>query len=198
MADQGMGFIFTLSISNESLMWRSGAYIHVLGLGGASGAARASKFSAMKVQPMSGERPRRSLKTEATDPPRSTARRAGLHHHGLRCLALGRQHRRAAFLESPAIRAEDFYAGVDFLSNHPLVDPDRIGVLGICGGGGYSVNAAQMDHRIQAIAAVSMFDLGRVRREGLDGEITSALRRWCDAQSIGVVGSLHGVPNAPR
>jgi fermentation-respiration switch protein FrsA (DUF1100 family) len=101
-------------------------------------------------------------------------------------------------MESPAIRAEDFYAGLGFLSNHPLVDPDRIGVLGICGSGGYSVNAAQMDHRIKAIATVSMFDLGRVRREGLDGEITSALRRRCDAESIGVVGSLHGVPDAPR
>jgi hypothetical protein len=52
--------------------------------------------------------------------------------------------------------------------------------------------------RIKAIATVSMFDLGRVRREGLDGEITSALRRRCDAQSISVVGSLHGVPDAPR
>ncbi|MER5802114.1 alpha/beta hydrolase [Streptomyces mirabilis] len=80
------------------------------------------------------------------------------------------------FMESPAIRVEDFHAGVDFLSNHPLVDPERIGVLGICGGGGYSVNAAQMDHRIRAIATVSMFDLGRVRREGLDGEITQEAR----------------------
>jgi uncharacterized protein len=80
------------------------------------------------------------------------------------------------FMENPAIRVEDFSAGVDFLSNHPLVDPDRIGVLGICGGGGYCVNAAQLDHRIKAIATVSMFDLGRARREGLDGEITHEAR----------------------
>jgi len=71
----------------------------------------------------------------------------------------------------PAIRVEDFYAGIDFLSNHLLVDPDRIGVLEICGRGGYSINALQMDHRINAISTVSMFGLGRVRREGLDGEI---------------------------
>jgi uncharacterized protein len=101
------------------------------------------------------------------------------------------------FMESPAIRVEDFYAGVDFLSNHPLVDPGRIGVLGICGGGGYSVNAAQMDHRIKAIATVSMFDLGRVRREGLDGEITQEARmKTLDA--VGRERTKEATGEAPR
>ncbi len=75
------------------------------------------------------------------------------------------------FQEDPATRVEDFSAGIDFLSNHPPVDPERVGVLGICGGGGYAVRAAQLDHRIKAIATVSMYDLGHVRRQGLDDDI---------------------------
>jgi fermentation-respiration switch protein FrsA (DUF1100 family) len=75
------------------------------------------------------------------------------------------------FMEDPATRVEDFSAGIDFLSNHPLVDPERIGVLGICGGGGYAVRAAQADHRMKAIATVSMYDLGHVRRTGLDDDV---------------------------
>jgi len=70
-------------------------------------------------------------------------------------------------IEVPSTRVEDFSAAIDFLSNHPLVDPKRIGVLGICGGGGYSVSAAQIDHRIRAVATVSMYDMGRARRQGL-------------------------------
>ena len=66
-------------------------------------------------------------------------------------------------IEVPSTRVEDFIAAVAFLSNHPLVDENRIGVLGICGGGGYSVSAAQIDHRIRAIATVSMYDMGRAR-----------------------------------
>jgi len=54
-------------------------------------------------------------------------------------------------IESPEIRVEDFSAAVDFLTNHPAVDADKIGVIGICGGGCYSVSAAQVDHRIKAL-----------------------------------------------
>ena len=75
-------------------------------------------------------------------------------------------------IEVPEIRVEDFSAAVDFLSNHPLVDANRIGVLGICGGGGYAVSAAQIDHRIKAIATVSMYDLGRARRQSLGDTVT--------------------------
>jgi fermentation-respiration switch protein FrsA (DUF1100 family) len=75
-------------------------------------------------------------------------------------------------IEVPEIRVEDFSAAVDFLSNHDLVDPNRIGVLGICGGGGYSVSATQIDHRIKALATVSMYDMGRARRQGLGDTIT--------------------------
>lgn len=76
------------------------------------------------------------------------------------------------YIESPEARVEDFSAAVDFLSNHKNVNADAIGVIGICGGGGYSVSAAQIDHRIKAIATISMYDMGRARRQGLGDAIT--------------------------
>lgn len=75
-------------------------------------------------------------------------------------------------IEVPATRVSDFSAAVDFLSNHRLVDEHRIGVLGICGGGGYAISATQIDHRIRAIATVSMYDMGRARRQGLGDTIS--------------------------
>lgn len=76
------------------------------------------------------------------------------------------------YIESPETRVEDFSAAVDFLSNHQNVDAETIGVIGICGGGGYSVSAAQIDHRIKALATISMYDMGRARRQGLGDGIT--------------------------
>jgi len=76
------------------------------------------------------------------------------------------------YIESPEARVEDFSAAVDFLSNHKNVNPQAMGVLGICGGGGYSVSAAQIDHRIKAVATISMYDMGRARRQGLGDMIT--------------------------
>lgn len=75
-------------------------------------------------------------------------------------------------IEVPEIKVEDFSAAIDFLSNHVLVDKNRIGVLGICGSGGYSVAAAAIDHRIKALATVSMYDMGRARRQGINDVIT--------------------------
>lgn len=79
-------------------------------------------------------------------------------------------------IDVPEIRVEDFSAAVDFLSNHALVDKNRIGVLGVCASGSYSISAAQIDPRIKALATVSMFDIGRARREGLGGTISYAQR----------------------
>ncbi|MFE2210817.1 alpha/beta hydrolase [Streptomyces canus] len=62
---------------------------------------------------------------------------------------------------------EDIRCAVDFLSNHPQVDPDRIGALGVCAGGGYTVSAAQTEARIKAVGTVSAFDVGSARREGV-------------------------------
>ena len=66
----------------------------------------------------------------------------------------------------PSNRIEDVSGMVDYLSMLPKVDKSRIGSLGICGGGGYTLAAAQTDKRIKAVATLSMFNSGRVRRNG--------------------------------
>ncbi len=70
------------------------------------------------------------------------------------------------FMASPDINTEDFMAAVDFLSLNELVDPDRIGILGICGWGGMALNTAALDIRIKATAASTMYDMTRVNAKG--------------------------------
>lgn len=70
-------------------------------------------------------------------------------------------------IASPEAFVEDFSAAVDFLGTRPFVDRDRIGVIGVCGSGGFAVSAAQIDPRLKAVATVSMYDMGRSMREGL-------------------------------
>ena len=67
---------------------------------------------------------------------------------------------------SPDINTEDFSAAVDFLSNQPDVNPDKIGIIGICGFGGFGLNAAAMDTRIKATVASTMYDMTRVSANG--------------------------------
>ncbi|MBR1696866.1 MAG: alpha/beta hydrolase, partial [Anaerovibrio sp.] len=72
----------------------------------------------------------------------------------------------------PSNRIEDISGMLDYLSTLKNVDTSRIGSLGICGGGGYTLAAAQIDKRIKAVATLSMFNSGRVRRNGfLDADI---------------------------
>jgi fermentation-respiration switch protein FrsA (DUF1100 family) len=80
------------------------------------------------------------------------------------------QPRRVA---SPDINTEDFCAAVDYLSCRDDVDPGRIGVIGICGFGGMAINAAALDPRIRATAAMTMYDMSRVTREGYFGAADS-------------------------
>lgn len=70
-------------------------------------------------------------------------------------------------MELPSARVADISASIDFLSTLPQVDDNRIGSLGICGGGGYVLNAAQTELRIKAVATISFADIGSLRREGL-------------------------------
>jgi uncharacterized protein len=69
--------------------------------------------------------------------------------------------------DKPQFRTEDVHGMADFISGYPGADAGRVGALGICGGGGYTLKAAQSDKRFKAVATVSMFNSGRVRREGL-------------------------------
>src|SRR6266480_3969772 len=80
-------------------------------------------------------------------------------------------------IASPEALVEDFSAAVDFLGTRPFVDRKRIGVIGICGSGGFALAAAQIDSRITAIATVSMYDMGRERRSGMGDNLTEADRR---------------------
>src|SRR5882757_1397993 len=70
-------------------------------------------------------------------------------------------------ISSPEIYVEDFSAAVDFIGTRSFVQKEHIGVLGICGSGGSALSAAQIDPRMRAVATVSMYDMGRARRQGL-------------------------------
>ncbi len=83
-------------------------------------------------------------------------------------------------MASPDINTEDFCAAVDFLSTCELVDPERIGIIGICGFGGMAINAAALDPRIKATVTSTMYDMSRVAREGYFGSTDSEETR--DAQ----------------
>lgn len=70
------------------------------------------------------------------------------------------------YMNSPDINTEDFQAAVDFLSNQSKVDPEKIGIIGICGWGGWALNAAGIDTRIKASAVMTMYDMSRVTNKG--------------------------------
>lgn len=70
------------------------------------------------------------------------------------------------YVASPDINTEDFSAAVDYLSSRPDVDPQRIGIIGICGWGGMALNAAAVDTRIKATVASTMYDMTRVTANG--------------------------------
>jgi hypothetical protein len=71
------------------------------------------------------------------------------------------------FIASHEAFVEDFSAAVDYLGTDARVDRERIGVIGVCGSGGFSLAAAQIDPRIKAVATVSMYDIGQASRQGL-------------------------------
>ena len=70
------------------------------------------------------------------------------------------------YMASPDINTEDFMAAVDFLSLQDNVDPEKIGIIGICGWGGMAINAAALDTRIKATVASTMYDMSRVNANG--------------------------------
>lgn len=80
-------------------------------------------------------------------------------------------------LVAPELYTEAFSAAVDYLGTTDFIDRDRIGVLGICGSGGFSISAAKIDPRLKAVATISMYDMGAVTRNGLKHSVTLERRK---------------------
>ena len=88
------------------------------------------------------------------------------------------------YMASPDINTEDFMAAVDFLSNFEKADPDRIGILGICGWGGMALNTAALDTRIKATVASTMYDMARVNAKGYFDSADSEKDRYETKKAI--------------
>ena len=85
---------------------------------------------------------------------------------------------RPRYMASPDINTEDFQAAVDFLSVQDNVDPERVGIIGICGWGGMALNAAALDTRVKATAAMTMYDMTRVNAKGYFDAADSEEQRY--------------------
>lgn len=94
--------------------------------------------------------------------------------------------------DNPAYRTEDIHGMADFITQYAGVDADHLGVLGICGGGGYTLKAAQSDKRFKAVATLSMFNSGEVRRNGFQNSqlktIQERLKQASDARAQEAAG----------
>lgn len=82
------------------------------------------------------------------------------------------------YMASPDINTEDFQAAVDYLSLRDDADPERIGIIGICGWGGLAINAAALDTRVKATAAMTMYDMARVSAKGYFDSADSEEQRY--------------------
>jgi fermentation-respiration switch protein FrsA (DUF1100 family) len=95
-------------------------------------------------------------------------------------------------VDKPAYRIEDIHGMADYITRYPGVDATRLGLLGICGGGGYSLSAAKTDKRFKSIATLSIFNSGRVRRNGFaDSQlhtIQQRLKQVSDARAQEMAG----------
>jgi len=94
--------------------------------------------------------------------------------------------------DNPASRTEDVHGMADYITQYAGVDAKRLGVLGICGGGGYTLKAAQSDKRFKAVATLSMFNSGEVRRNGFQNSqlntIQERLQQASDARAQEAAG----------
>ncbi|MCC9064909.1 alpha/beta hydrolase [Flavobacterium piscisymbiosum] len=94
--------------------------------------------------------------------------------------------------DKPASRIEDIHGMADFITQYAGVDANRLGVLGICGGGGYTLKAVQSDKRFKAVATLSMFNSGEVRRNGFQNSqlatIQERLKKASEARAQEAAG----------
>lgn len=94
--------------------------------------------------------------------------------------------------DKPQYRTEDIYGAADFMTQYAGVDASRLGVLGICGGGGYTLKAVQSDKRFKAVATLSMFNSGQVRRNGFQNAqlntLQERIKQASDARAQQAVG----------
>lgn len=103
-------------------------------------------------------------------------------------------------VSSPDLFSENISAGVDYLGLLPFVDRERIGAIGICGSGGFSLSAAQVDTRIKAVVTASMYDMSAASRLKLDRETLQkrkeqlSAQRWADAEK----GCPEWIPTFPE
>lgn len=105
---------------------------------------------------------------------------------------------------SPEIYTEDLSAAIDFLGTLSYVDRNRVGILGICGFGGFALNATAVDKRVKAVAVASMYDMSRVTSKGYFDSMTPEQRtqmleqlsqqRWVDAENGAPEYSRGGLP----
>lgn len=97
-------------------------------------------------------------------------------------------------IDKPAFRIEDIHGMADFITQYPGVDRERLGLLGICGGGGYALAAMQTDKRFESVATVSLFNSGRVRRNGyMDSQLDSIQQRLQQASDARAQEAAGGV-----
>lgn len=105
---------------------------------------------------------------------------------------------------SPDINTEDFSAAVDFLGFQKNINREKIGIIGICGFGGFALNASAADKRIKAVATTSMYDMTRVMSKGYNDIVTAeqraknleqlGLQRWKDAENGTYAQSANNLP----
>ncbi len=108
-------------------------------------------------------------------------------------------------ISSPDINTEDFMAAIDYLGTQPFIDREKLGIIGICGFGGFALNATAVDKRVKAVATASMYDMSRVTAKGYFDSMTPEQRtqmleqlgeqRWKDTEAGEPAYSPNGLPN---
>ncbi|HIQ43878.1 MAG TPA: alpha/beta hydrolase [Pseudomonas oleovorans] len=100
------------------------------------------------------------------------------------------------FMEDPAIRVSDIRYAIDYLVSLPYVDANRIGAIGVCGGGAYTVSAASTDQRIKALTSITGVNFGRLMREGFSQfDPVAALQAMAAQRTAEAQGSPRHVIN---